>query len=139
VSYTPGGAFSRYRDLAGNTVTIPPSGSITVGPKPVIVEQGVYSSAVAEPAPPGVWLRAAPSVTRDATRIVLGAPPAGPARVAIRDVQGRVVRTLAVAPRTTVIDWDCRDERGRPLATGLYFLRVEGAETSSAARVVIAR
>jgi hypothetical protein len=48
------------------------------------------------------------------------------------DVQGRVVRTLlnsylTAGPR--VVNWDGRDDRGRPLPSGTYFLRLQGGGT----------
>lgn len=48
------------------------------------------------------------------------------------DVQGRVVRTLlnsylAGGPR--VVGWDGRDDAGRSLASGTYFLRLQGGGT----------
>jgi hypothetical protein len=53
------------------------------------------------------------------------------AQVSLRvfDVQGRAVRTLidsylASGPR--LMSWDGRDDRGRPLPSGTYFLRLEG-------------
>jgi hypothetical protein len=36
--YTPGARFTQYRDLAGHTVKVPPSGNITIGPKPILLE-----------------------------------------------------------------------------------------------------
>ena len=56
------------------------------------------------------------------------------AQVSLRvfDVQGRAVRTLidsylASGPR--LMSWDGRDDRGRPLPSGTYFLRLEGGGT----------
>jgi hypothetical protein len=53
------------------------------------------------------------------------------AQVSLRvfDVQGRVARTLldsylTAGPR--VVSWDGRDDRGRPLPSGTYFLRLQG-------------
>ncbi len=56
------------------------------------------------------------------------------AQVSLRvfDVQGRVARTLLSSYLTAgprVIGWDGRDDRGRPLASGTYFLRLEGGGT----------
>jgi len=56
------------------------------------------------------------------------------AQVSLRvfDVQGRAVRTLidsylASGPR--LVSWDGRDDRGRPVSSGTYFLRLEGGGT----------
>jgi hypothetical protein len=50
-----------------------------------------------------------------------------PLRVAIHDAAGRCVRRLearAVPPRSRLL-WDGRDERGRRVARGVYFVRVD--------------
>ena len=53
------------------------------------------------------------------------------AQVSLRvfDVQGRAVRTLInsyVAAGSRVVGWDGTDDAGRPLASGTYFLRLQG-------------
>jgi hypothetical protein len=53
------------------------------------------------------------------------------AQVSLRvfDVQGRTVRTLIESYLTSgprLVSWDGRDDRGRPLSSGTYFLRLEG-------------
>lgn len=53
----------------------------------------------------------------------------GPIRVRLYDARGRLVRTLeaiddaAPGPRQVLLDG--RDDRGRPLASGIYYLRIE--------------
>jgi hypothetical protein len=62
------------------------------------------------------------------TSIRLDLPNAGRTDVAICDVTGRVLRRLASAafPRGShSIDWDGSDNEGRPVASGVYFCRVE--------------
>jgi hypothetical protein len=56
------------------------------------------------------------------------------AQVSLRvfDVQGRAVRTLIdsyLASGLRLMSWDGRDDRGRPLPSGTYFLRLEGGGT----------
>ena len=56
------------------------------------------------------------------------------AQVSLRvfDVQGRVARTLLnsyLSAGTRVVGWDGRDDQGRQLASGTYFLRLEGGGT----------
>lgn len=53
------------------------------------------------------------------------------AQVSLRvfDVQGRTVRTLIESYLTSgprLVSWDGQDDRGRPLSSGTYFLRLEG-------------
>lgn len=57
-------------------------------------------------------------------------PAEGPVRVTVFDSRGRRVRTLVderqSAGEHTVI-WDGRDDEGNPLATGVYFHRLDAA------------
>lgn len=60
---------------------------------------------------------------------------AGPVRLTIHEVSGRIVRTLVDAiPMPGIHDmvWDGMDDRGHPLATGVYFalIRARGVEDS---------
>jgi len=64
------------------------------------------------------------------------------AEVALRvfDVSGRVVRVLADGPHPAgahVVDWDGRDARGRPCASGVYFYRLSIDGWSSTRRMVL--
>lgn len=55
-------------------------------------------------------------------------PSAGNAKLVVLDVAGRLVRVLVDAPRDAGIHraaWDGADERGKPAANGVYFLRLE--------------
>ncbi len=66
----------------------------------------------------------------------------GRADLAVYDVRGR--RTVSihsgVLPRgTTRLTWDGRDASGRPLATGVYFVRLESAGLSAVRKVVLNR
>jgi hypothetical protein len=65
----------------------------------------------------------APNPMRSSTRIRLAVARSTPARLVIYDVQGRVVRTLfrgVLSPGSHAIEWDGRDDRGRPVARGAY-------------------
>jgi hypothetical protein len=67
---------------------------------------------------------------------------AAPATVALYDVTGRLVRTIARGEYGVgyqAVGWDGRDERGRPVAAGVYFLRTTSAGESRVLKVVIAR
>src|SRR6185369_924132 len=65
----------------------------------------------------------------------------GHVTVKMFDPQGRLVRTLAdlplVAAGTHEIWIDARDERGHPLASGLYFYRVQVADGAVTGRIAI--
>jgi len=54
--------------------------------------------------------------------------PTRPGRVSITDASGRVVRDLGSA--TSLLSWDGRDQIGRMVRAGVYFVRVAGARSS---------
>ena len=90
-------------------------------------------TAVGEPPPAGWGLaQNVPNPFNPVTRIRFDVVPGG-ARVTLRvfDVEGRLVRTLvdgfeAEGERTAV--WDGSDSRGYPVASGLYFYRLEAPD-----------
>jgi hypothetical protein len=82
-----------------------------------------------EPAP-GAALAVAPNPFRGATRLVLHLSARESVTLSLYDVAGRRVRRLfrGVAPAgETDLEWDGRDDLGRPAAPGLYVARLEGA------------
>lgn len=79
---------------------------------------------------PGVALGAAPNPFRDATRLTLRLSARESVTLSLYDVAGRSVRELfrGEAPvGETELEWDGRDDLGRPAGAGLYFARLEGA------------
>jgi hypothetical protein len=73
---------------------------------------------------------AAPNPFRTGTHVRFATDRSGPVRVSVHDVTGRVVRTLSDGPRDAGshgLSWDGRDALDRPVASGVYFLRVEAA------------
>jgi hypothetical protein len=68
-------------------------------------------------------------------------PQPGPLRVVLFDMNGRLVRTLLHRPRTESgyheVEIDGRDERGRRLASGVYFYLVEAVEGAVTGRVTL--
>jgi hypothetical protein len=55
-------------------------------------------------------------------------PGAGPVRLTLRDLSGRLVGTLVdgwLAAGEHLVPWDGRDRQGRPLPAGVYFLGLE--------------
>jgi flagellar hook assembly protein FlgD len=54
--------------------------------------------------------------------------PGGEVTIEIFDVSGRHVRTLvsgAERPGQRAVSWDGRDDRGRPVGSGVYYYRLE--------------
>ncbi|MGH2571184.1 MAG: M6 family metalloprotease domain-containing protein, partial [bacterium] len=100
------------------------------------------TSAVPVPfARPNPWW---PSVQGD-TRIVVSLAAGGSAssRVVVHDVMGRTVRVLdldEISSAGRVATWDGRDESGRPVPAGVYFLRAEATGSGeSAGKVILLR
>jgi len=84
-------------------------------------------------------LTAGPSPFSSRVSIAFALAHAGPVRVAIYDTEGRELRRLhdgAAVAGSTRLEWDGRDDRGRPLAAGLYFVRLDLAGTTRSARVL---
>jgi hypothetical protein len=80
-----------------------------------------------------------PNPFRGSTRLQFSMPEAGPATIVVHDAAGRRVRGLgtAVYPRgTNETVWDGRDDRGRAVSSGVYFLRLETPAGESTRRVV---
>jgi hypothetical protein len=112
--------------LAWNTQTFIPFGSSLWTGVPIGGERfGGATLGEAEPNP-----------FRDATSIDLAMPDgAAPARLAVFDAAGRRVRVLldgAVVSGRAEVSWDGRDDAGRRVAAGSYFLRLDaGGRTVS--------
>jgi len=65
-----------------------------------------------------------PNPFNPSTTVTFALPEAGRVQLAVYDLRGRLVRTLAnesfgVGPHR--VPWDGRDEKGNPLASGVYF------------------
>lgn len=60
----------------------------------------------------------------------------------IYDVQGRLVRTLVDREMQVGVhrpEWDGRDERGKPAASGVYFVRFEAGQTVQTQKLVLVK
>ena len=115
---------------------------IDVGEAPVPGIDVVLGTA----APPGVVLRAEPSVPnpfRDGTAIRLGVERGGAAiAVDLFDVGGRWVRRLlmrAERPGLVEIPWDGRDASGRAAPSGVYLYRASASGQVAHGRLVLLR
>ncbi len=91
---------------------------------PVAVEDG--------PSPLAATLRASPNPFRATTRIVRAnrGSRAAPGELRIYDSDGREIRRLFEAP-SGGWDWDGRDDKGREVPAGAYFLRPPGRSAES--------
>ncbi len=101
--------------------------------------------ATPEPEPkPGVplALAAGPNPFVRETTVQWSVPRAGPARLRVLDVTGRVVRTLADGETEAGVqraDWDGRDDAGAPVGAGVYFVTLEHGGSLRAQKVVRTR
>lgn len=82
-----------------------------------------------------------PNPFRSETRLAFSSP-GGPVTACVYDVAGRKVQTLldrAVGAGEREVRWDGTDDRRRSVASGVYFVRVETADETGVARVVLIR
>jgi hypothetical protein len=66
----------------------------------------------------------------------------GPVALMLYDASGRLVRTLHRGPLSAgrhAFSWDARDDLGRRVGPGSYFLRLESREGSGSQKVVLSR
>ena len=85
------------------------------------------------------FLGAAPNPFSAVTGIRLALGRAGPVRIRIHDTSGRLVRVLDQASRPAgehTVAWDGRDEAGRKVGAGIYWVRVLSGGRSSHGKVV---
>ena len=80
------------------------------------------------------FLGGSPNPFHDAVEIHLGGAGAEPSAIAIQDVAGRHVRALA-APHGVAV-WDGRNERGEPVAAGVYFAHLRSGAVEDVLRLV---
>lgn len=84
----------------------------------------------------------APNPARSVTRFAFALPRAARLEARVFDVTGRLVRTLATGERPAgraSLEWDLADDRGQPLAAGVYLVRADVAGQLFSRRVVVVR
>jgi hypothetical protein len=92
--------------------------------------------------PPSLGLRAFPNPFHSSTLIRLEAGRDRPAGADIYDVSGRKVRSLFDGSQNADIfglQWDGRNDAGRVLPSGVYFVRVTTAQMTGTLKIVIVR
>lgn len=94
-------------------------------------------------APPAVALiQNHPNPFNPRTTIAYVVPSEGRVTVTVFDARGRVVRTLVDEPKQPgehTVSWDGRDDDGHPLASGVYFHRLEAGGFARVGKMVLVR
>ncbi|MBM4129973.1 T9SS type A sorting domain-containing protein, partial [bacterium] len=83
-----------------------------------------------------------PNPSAAGVRIAFDLPAAGWARIAVYDVAGRLVRTIADGVHRAgagEVAWDGADGDGRPVAAGVYMVRVESGDEAALRKVILLR
>jgi aminopeptidase N len=81
-----------------------------------------------------------PNPFNPATRIAFSLSEAGPVRLTVHDLRGRLLRVLADGPREAgphSLHFDGLDRRGRPLVSGVYLARLQTAAGTSTHRMTL--
>jgi immune inhibitor A len=129
-----GGAWA-YGDLDGSQNGYSPdqAGGLTV----------TTATDVAGPAPAGLRLHPNhPNPFNPLTTIRFDLPAAGPVRLAVFDLSGRLVRVLvdeARAAGSYAARWDGTDERGEQRASGVYMCRLQAGPLRETRRMTLVR
>lgn len=107
----------------------PPSG----GP------HGFWPTDAADVTAAGVMLTASPNPLRANTEIRYRVIDDAPIRLAVFDAGGRAVRTLTrntQSPGEHTLVWNGDDDSGRPVASGVYYCKLETGGKSATAKIV---
>jgi len=82
-----------------------------------------------------------PNPLHPRTTVAFSLPRAEPVRLTVHDVTGRAVRRLVdgeiLAAGRNEVEWAGRDEAGRRVSAGVYFLRLEAGEVRETRKVVV--
>lgn len=92
--------------------------------------------------PTGLQLQVSPNPVRTTASIRFALKHRGQVALAIHDLQGRRVSTLAGGrkePGVHTLTWNGRDDAGREVSPGIYFLRVTAGDRSAVSRVIVTR
>jgi hypothetical protein len=91
----------------------------------------------------GISLRCFPNPSSFGATVEYGAPPGANARLSVFDVSGRRVACLVdsgvLRGGVGTAVWDGRDDDGRELPSGVYFVRLEAGHETAVEKVVLIR
>lgn len=83
---------------------------------------------------------AMPNPFNPKTSIAFDLPQAADCRLRIYDLRGRALRTLLDGPQEAGrfhLDWDGRDDVGRHMGSGVYFIKLDAGGETSRQKVVL--
>jgi hypothetical protein len=83
-----------------------------------------------------------PNPARSRTSVRFGLPTPSRARLAVFDATGRLVRVLESGELSAgghLAEWNLRDERGRAVGAGLYFVGLETSSSRQVRRLAVTR
>jgi hypothetical protein len=90
-----------------------------------------------------LWLQPAdPNPFTRGTTLRYGLPSGTDVLLQIFDPTGRIVRTLVAGPQEAgfyEVHWDGRDDRARPLASGVYLTRLQAGHAQRALKMILTR
>ncbi len=105
----------------------------------VVVGTGVGTSESPNGTTFGLKLAAFPNPFRSNTTIGYLLPKPGPAVISVADATGRVVRALNSPRGASSVAWNGRDDAGRNLSPGVYFVRLWTGSGTTNAKVLLQR
>jgi len=100
------------------------------------------TTGVGGPGPPALRLTAGTGPAVGSAHLAFTLAAAGPARLAVYDLEGRRVATLVDGARPAgeqSADWNLADAAGRPVGAGVYWARLEAGAAHATARMVVLR
>jgi hypothetical protein len=100
-------------------------------------QQAVESSPVVSPL---VLAPVSPNPFASSTQVRFQLPEPGHVRVTVHDAQGRLVRSLldgSIPLGGGIITWSGRDDDGAPLASGVYFVRLQHGDQVATRKAVL--
>jgi hypothetical protein len=116
----------------------------SIGNPPVFTLDITYHLNVVTPAPPSapqLSASIAPNPLNPVGKLTYSLSRPGAVRVTLYDSAGRLIRVLLDEPQATVgrheLAVEARDGNGRPLASGVYYYRLESAGGSKVGRLTV--
>jgi uncharacterized membrane protein len=107
----------------------------------VHIDGGLAAPEVAHSGTRVPAIRAWPNPSPGRTRFAIDAPAGDDVTATVFDATGRRVRRILAGPidRNAELSWDGRDADGANVASGVYYLRIDGATVRATGKFVVVR